>query len=118
APPLSAIIVLATSLQGRRRAVGRFLGGVSYPFYLYHWVGAFGAHFIEHRLGRTLAWEGWLAYLFAVAAGSTAYLLIDQNVMRLRSGLYQPRAGTILMLTAYTLLTMGIVAGAVLRLGV
>ncbi len=118
APPLAAAIVLLTSWQGKRGAAGRFVGGMSYPLYLYHWTGLFAANLVSKRLGLWLPSVGWTAYCIALAVGSLAYVLVDQNVMRLRSTLYRPRAGIALMVTAYSLLAAGILAGAVLELGV
>ena len=117
APPLAAAIVLLTSRQGKRGPVGRFVGGMSYPLYLYHWTGMFAANFLSKRLGIGLPSVPWTAYFVALAVGSLAYVLVDQNVMRLRSTLYRPFAGTALMITAYSLLAAGIVAGAILALG-
>lgn len=118
APPLAAAIVLLTSWQGKRGAVGRFVGGMSYPLYLYHWTGMFGANFLSKRLSLWLPSLGWTAYCIALAVGSLAYVLVDQKVMRLRSTLYRPAAGTALMITAYSLLAAGVIASAVLGLGV
>jgi peptidoglycan/LPS O-acetylase OafA/YrhL len=118
APPLAASIVLLTSWQGPRRPIGRFLGGISYPLYLYHWSGMFVANFVSKKLGIWLPSVSWTAYFVALAVGSLAYILVDQNVMRLRSVLFRPAFGTVLMATAYTLLAAGIVAGAIFGLGV
>ena len=54
----------------------------------------------------------------ALAAGSLAYVAVDQNVMRLRSTLYRPAYGNALMVAAYALLITGILAGAMLHMGV
>jgi peptidoglycan/LPS O-acetylase OafA/YrhL len=118
APPLAAAIVLLTSWQGRRGAVGRFVGGMSYPLYLYHWIGIFAANYITKHLGMRLPSVPWTAYLIALAVGSLAYVLVDRNVMRWRGRLFRPAFGMALMLTAYALLATGILAGAILRLGV
>ena len=118
APFIAVVIVLLTSRQGARSAMGRFVGGMSYPLYLYHWVGIFAANFLVKHLHVPLPSIGWVAYAFALAAGSAAYVLVDQNVMRLRSAYFRPGFGTILMVTAYSLLALGIIGGAILRMGV
>ena len=118
APPLAAAIVLMTSVQGARGAVGRFAGGMSYPLYLYHWIGMFGANFITKRLGLWLPSIGWTAYFISLVAGSLAYVAVDQNVMRLRGVLFRPNYGKILMISAYSLLAIGIITGAIFKLGV
>jgi peptidoglycan/LPS O-acetylase OafA/YrhL len=118
APPLAAAIVLMTSMPGARGPVGRFAGGMSYPLYLYHWTGMFVANFISKRLGVWLPSIGWAAYFVALSVGSLAYVAVDQNVMRFRSALFRPGFGTILMITAYSFLAIGIIAGAFINLGV
>jgi peptidoglycan/LPS O-acetylase OafA/YrhL len=118
APLLAIGIVLLTSRQGSRGAVGRFVGGMSYPLYLYHWVGIFAASFLVKHLSVPLPSIGWTAYVFALVAGSAAYLMVDQNVMKWRAALFQPAFGKTLMIIAYSLLAAGIFGGAVLRLGV
>jgi peptidoglycan/LPS O-acetylase OafA/YrhL len=118
APPLAAAIVLMTSWQGRRGALGRFVGGMSYPLYLYHWTGMFAATLLTKHLGVRLPSVSWTAFVIALGVGSLAYVLVDQNIMKWRSRLYRPGFGTALMIMAYSLLAAGVVAGAVLRLGV
>ena len=78
----------------------------------------FVANFISKHLGLWLPSVGWTAYLAALAIGRLAYVVVDQNVMRFRSALFRPGFGTILMITAYSFLAIGIIAGALINLGV
>jgi peptidoglycan/LPS O-acetylase OafA/YrhL len=117
APVLAASIVLMASSQGRRGALGRFAGGMSYPLYLYHWTGMFIVNFIRHRLGMPSTSVSWTAYAVALVIGSLAYVLVDQNIMKWRPRLYRPSFGRVLMVSAYSLLAAGVFGGAVLRLG-
>jgi uncharacterized membrane protein len=61
---------------------------------------------------------GWTAYFISLVAGSLAYVAVDQNVMRLRGVLFRPNYGKILMISAYSLLAIGIITGAIFKLGV
>lgn len=97
--PAAIGVVLLLSKSGPRSPVGEFFGGVSYPLYLYHWVGGFAAHHIHRE---------WLGYPFAVATGVLAYVTVDRNVMRWRGRFYRPQIGKALMVAAYSLLVAGL----------
>lgn len=110
APPFALAIVLLTSKQGLRSPVGEFFGGVSYPLYLYHWIGMFAANAAGKHFG-FVSGRGEIAYLVAVAVGTAAYLLVDRNVMRWRSYSYRPATGKVLMGIAYSLFAVGLTYG-------
>lgn len=117
-PLLAISIVLIASLQGKRGSIGRFAGGISYPLYLYHWIGMFAANYMSKRLGIALPSIGWTAYLVALMVGSLAYLVVDRNIMRFRDTLYRPALARLLMATAYLLLMAGAVGGVLNDFGV
>jgi peptidoglycan/LPS O-acetylase OafA/YrhL len=100
--------VIACAKAGKRSTVGHFLGGVSYPLYLNHWIGVFAANGLSHLLDLTEPVHIALAYLLAVLVGCCAYVAIDRNIMRIRKNRYSARAGLILTGTAYALLLTGI----------
>lgn len=107
APLFAVLVVLALSASGQKSKVGQFLGGVSYPFYLYHWIGGYAANFLGKRIGFTEG-TGLLAYALAVFVGVAAYLAVDRSVMRFRSRYFTPNRGKALMASAYILLASGI----------
>lgn len=112
--PVAAIgIVLLLSARGKRSPVGEFLGGMSYPFYLYHWVGMFAANFLAKQIA--LPSVGWTAYSIAVVVGAVAYVVVDRNIMRNRAGWYTPRRGWILAISAYSLFIAGVIGGQTLN---
>lgn len=104
--PLAAGIVLLAACRGPRSSVGEFLGGVSYPLYLYHWTGAFAASYMAKHL--PLPSVGLTAFVLSVAVGVAAYLAIDRNVMHWRAKFYRPSVGTAAMFGAYSLLAIGV----------
>lgn len=112
APVAAIAIVLLLSVPGKRGSVGEFLGGMSYPFYLYHWVGMFAANFIAKQV--TLPSVGWTAYSIAFVVGAVAYVVVDRNIMRYRGGWYTPRRGWVLATIAYSLFIAGVVGGRTL----
>ena len=79
---------------------------MSYPLYLYHWMGMFAAHFVARRLW--LPSVGLVAYVIALVAGAAAYVFVDRRVIRLRGHLYRRRVGWAFMATAYSLLVAGL----------
>jgi peptidoglycan/LPS O-acetylase OafA/YrhL len=97
-------------VPGSRSGLAMFLGGVSYPLYLNHWIGAFAAHalFGHAGLGARLA-----SYAFGLSAGVVAYLLVDRPVMAWRGALFSKMRGRICAATAYALMVLGLTFGLV-----
>ena len=108
APPFALMVIYLTSIEGARSPAGEFLGGVSYPLYLWHWTGMFVANIVAKHV--PLPSIGLAAYLVAVIAGTGAYLLIDRNIMAWRGRLYRPVYAKIFMVTAYALFCVGVLA--------
>jgi peptidoglycan/LPS O-acetylase OafA/YrhL len=113
AAPLFAIgLVLLLAIPGTRSAIGSFLGGVSYPFYLNHWVGAFVSHALMRPLHRA---DSGLAKALAVAAGFVLsvplYLAVDRRILRHRNAWYTPRLGWRLAISGFGLVFVGVVGG-------
>jgi len=91
--------------------LGKFAGGVSYPLYLNHWLGIFGAN----GIGKHLVLPYWahvsLAYVLVILVSAIAYIAIDVRVLRFRKTHYKPAVGRFLMLAAYGLLAIGVLGG-------
>jgi peptidoglycan/LPS O-acetylase OafA/YrhL len=116
--PLFAIaVVLGLAQPGARSPIGAFAGGVSYPFYLNHWIGPFAAHFVLRPFGlRDSALAHVLALATNVAACSLLYVAIDRQVLRRRDAFYSRRLGTALAATGFALVALGLATAAVLHL--
>lgn len=111
APPTAVLIVLVAAVEGQRHSVGSFLGGVSYPLYLHHWIGMFGANYLSKHLSLDPLIRGWLAYSIAVTVGIVAYVTIDRNIQRYRGQLFTQARGKAFAAAAYLLMAAGIVIG-------
>lgn len=109
-------VVLSLAIVGPRGRTGLLLGAISFPLYLNHWIGAFVLHAIEHFTHTFHAALGIaLAYGVAVAAGFISWALVDRWVMAHRARWYRPALGSALGITAYAIVSIGIVGGLVIR---
>jgi peptidoglycan/LPS O-acetylase OafA/YrhL len=111
--PLFAVsLVVALAWPGARQPVALVAGGLSYPLYLNHWIGAFAANFIaRHVIASGKAITIILAYLFAVVLALVLYWLIDRQVQLRRNRWYTPALGRRLGAIAYGLVAVGLVSG-------
>lgn len=108
----SVCTVLVLSRPGRRRALPVFLGGISFPLYLNHWLGlAFVDGASRHILPMPMPLKHLAAYVFAVLVGAIAYMLIDRPVLQRRQMWFSRAVGLRLTATAYTTMLIGLVGG-------
>ena len=109
APLFSACTVLLLATPLRRNTVTRWLGGVSFPFYLLAWIGTFLFHALTKRFG-WMELSGLWPVEFALGLGvaAVAYHLVDVHVMARRSTFYRPTLGWALGATGYALVLIGI----------
>ena len=112
APIFSIATILLCAREGRRLSLGVFLGGVSYPLYLNHWMGGYIAHAITRHIFPGLKpMDGYLAYALGLALGAVAFLAIDRNVMARRRDWYRRQVGVACGIAAYALLALGLLIG-------
>jgi peptidoglycan/LPS O-acetylase OafA/YrhL len=103
-------LVLLCARQGARQPLPLFLGGVSYPLYLNHWIGIFAGNIAARVLGLNSVAQLTLCYVLAVGAGIFTYLLIDRPVLRARQTTFTSFRGRAFMIAAYGLLLIGVIA--------
>jgi peptidoglycan/LPS O-acetylase OafA/YrhL len=110
---LSAIfIVLATAQPGRKAStVAEFMGGMSYPLYLHHWIGLWLASVLVRRLKIDNLTFQVSAIVISLIIAATMYLLIDVKVRARRSHYFTPARGQVLATTGYVLVTIGTLFG-------
>lgn len=112
AVPFVAVALVALVARPHRRiAVGAWLGGLSYPFYLNHWVGLF----LQKRLAALFHTGRFLTALgaFAIAFGFSAvhYRFIDSEVLRRRGRWFTTRLGIAACASGILLVVVGLLGG-------
>ncbi|SIO46318.1 Peptidoglycan/LPS O-acetylase OafA/YrhL, contains acyltransferase and SGNH-hydrolase domains [Bradyrhizobium erythrophlei] len=111
--PLFAIsVVLLCARPGHRNTAGVFVGAISYPMYLNHWMGAF----LINEIAKRVEWLtpptiGVLSYVLGIAAGTAAYWMIDRTVLTKRNAFYSSPIGKLLATAAYSLVSLGLLGG-------
>jgi peptidoglycan/LPS O-acetylase OafA/YrhL len=112
APGFSVVIVLLLARIGQKNKIGRFAGGISYPFYLNHWIGVFVAHELLEPFGlREAAIGKFLALITNFAIASALYLLVDVQIQKFRASWFNNRRGLNCAFAAYGLMGIGLAGG-------
>jgi peptidoglycan/LPS O-acetylase OafA/YrhL len=115
AAPFGAVAAVGLLARpGRRSPLTTFVGGISYPFYLNHWLGIS----FHDALGRALHGGETLGYLagFGIAFGlsSAHYWLVDRKLQELRPRWFSERRGRLAMTASFVLVATGFAVGLVL----
>lgn len=108
APLASISIVLLCSGSGPSTKIGTFLGGISYPFYLNHWVGLFTIKrmtVLLHSANAAILFGLFVSLAFA--AGH--YLLVDRPVHKYRVGWFTRARGLACAAAGFLLVVAGVV---------
>jgi len=112
APIFSVSLVLLLAVKGERSSVGSFLGGISYPVYLNHWIGVFFFHLILEPFGlRDSGVRQFLSLLMNYGIGAFLYWYIERNILKMRVKIYTLKRGVIFTVLAYFSIILGLVFG-------
>lgn len=113
--PAAASVVALVAIPGASRPLGVTLGGMSYPFYLNHWLGLF----VRNPLRRILhcGWfeAGVVGLALALAYSFVHYRLIDRAVHERRGSWYTRDRGYMACATAILLIVVGVAGGMALK---
>jgi peptidoglycan/LPS O-acetylase OafA/YrhL len=109
--PAAVALVALAARPGPAQPLAITLGGMSYPFYLNHWIGLF----LRKQMSRTFHVGPAIADLAALAIALTFsfahYRFIDRPILQRRGRWYSPRRGVIACAAAYLLIVVGLAGG-------
>jgi len=110
-PVLAVSLVAAASQRGVPSQLGAILGGMSYPFYLNHWIGLFLRERVHESLNLDFLVATGAALVLALALAAAHYLLIDRTILAARDRWYTALRGKVAWATGFALVAVGIVGG-------
>ena len=107
---LSMVLLLA--IKGNKNNLGAFLGGISYPLYLNHWIGVFVANALlkPFSLNNSL-YRLYLELMINLVIAGILFMLIEKPILARRNALYTLSRGKIACYSAYVLVFTGITYG-------
>jgi peptidoglycan/LPS O-acetylase OafA/YrhL len=112
AVPFAAAGLVALLARPRRPLpLGPWLGGISYPFYLNHWIGLSLRKPIARHLHAPALVATGLAFAVAFAANALHYRYIDRVILARRGRWFTRRRGLIACGCGLLLVTIGLVGG-------
>jgi peptidoglycan/LPS O-acetylase OafA/YrhL len=117
APWFAVSVVALVAFRGRRNAAGVLLGGMSYPFYLNHWVGLSVRLKLSHALGLGLTGGTALALGIDLLISAAHFHFIDRVVLARRGRWYTRERGKVGFAVALGLVLVGVAGGLMMRGG-
>lgn len=112
APISAACLVLFLARAGRHSKIATFIGGVSFPMYLNHWIGIFVANGVFGLVGMRESWMcGLTALLLAFVVGAIFFLAVDSNIRKNRELYFTVSRGKILTCSGFALVAIGLAVG-------
>jgi len=111
----SICLVLLLGKKGKKNAIGSFLGGISYPLYLNHWIGVFFFNLVLDPFGlRDSGLRQFLSVIMNYGIAALLYWSIESRVLAMREQLYTVKKGIIFTIIAYFSVAIGLFFGLVI----
>ncbi len=116
APILSIAIVMLLAVRGNPNRFGIFLGGISYPLYLNHWIGVFVGNYFLAGIGlRDSPVRQLVSVMVSIVIAVTLYWYVDRLVLKYRSHLFSPKIGIVIIYIAYSMVFIGVLIGVLMN---
>lgn len=114
APFVGVIVVLLCARRGDVPSPAlSFLGGISYPLYLNHWLGIRIVNMVSNTLHVTGPLIKIIGVVMAIAISALLYLLVDVQIRKHREKWFTMRIGITLGFTGALLVATGIIGALV-----
>lgn len=111
-PAFSISLILLLAVEGRKSEVGVFMGGISYPLYLNHWIGIFAANLLLGAVNlRDTIYSALLAIVIGYIVACILYVLVDKPCLENRAKFFTVRRGISAMAIAYLSVIIGLIYG-------
>lgn len=112
APVIALTIVLLLAVPGRKTALGGLAGGLSYPLYLNHWIGAFTATVVLIPFGlRHSPLQLVLATILNIGLAGVLFWWIDKPLLARRAQLFTAARGKLAIAIGYGQILTGTAFG-------
>lgn len=112
APLTSIATILLLAQPGRPSSVLVFLGGISFPMYLNHWIATFAIHALLSKLGLPNSIYSQISSVcLALLISSFLYLSIDRLIKKHRDDYFTPQRAKAIASWGYISVAMGLVVG-------
>jgi peptidoglycan/LPS O-acetylase OafA/YrhL len=112
-PWLAVAIIALVAFQGPRLPGGVVLGGMSYPFYLNHWMGLTPRTELSQAFGLGQTAGTALALALALGVSLVHYQFVDRLVQQRRARWVTRARGRLALASGVVLVATGLVGGAI-----
>jgi len=114
-PVFSICLVLLLAKKGKKHSIGSFLGGISYPLYLNHWIGVFFFNLVLDPFGlRDSGIRQFFSALMNYGIAAFLYWYVERKILAMRDRLYTTKRGFVLTCIAYFSVVVGLTIGTIL----
>jgi peptidoglycan/LPS O-acetylase OafA/YrhL len=103
-------IVLLLAIPGKQHSMGQLVGGMSYPLYLNHWIGAFAFNFLMPSMRDDPIRQG-ISALANIGIAMALYWVVDRRLALHRREWFTRERGLKVAIGAYAMVGVGIAYG-------
>lgn len=112
APLVAIATVLLLAQPGQHSRLLTFLGGISFPLYLNHWIATFAIHAALSKLAvKNSIYFQMSSVGLGLLISSALYLTVDQVVKRHRDEHFTPRRGRAIAVWGFASVVTGLAVG-------
>ncbi|WP_027516212.1 acyltransferase [Bradyrhizobium sp. WSM1417] len=113
APATAISIVMLLAQRGPHSRVLSFLGGISFPMYLNHWIATFVINAAFSRLGlEGSIYSHSLSVMLGLIIASALFLCVDRVIKLRRDQYFTPWRGKVIAACGFGLVAIGMIGGA------